>query len=113
MPSLPEGITERVYEPDMRHALSANGSVIDGGPMPWPEGDALLERYPELMAKKQARDLARCEALEAPFKAHAAEAERQRLEMIELVRWVEDAPNAEERKARAKKFNERMMGNGN
>ena len=43
LPALPDGITHRLYEPGVRHALQQGPNVVDGGPMPWPEGDNALE----------------------------------------------------------------------
>jgi hypothetical protein len=56
MPKLPDGINERLYEPEVRHALIAYGDVKDGGPQPWPEGDALLSRIDALLDAKQRRE---------------------------------------------------------
>lgn len=39
---LPEGANEQIYTQGKRHAFMGDGNVIEGGPMPWPEGDALI-----------------------------------------------------------------------
>src|SRR5580765_2893390 len=54
-PELPGGIDERLYEPDVRHALIVNHNVVAGGPMPWPEGDAILETVDALIAAQRDR----------------------------------------------------------
>lgn len=54
-PPLPDGVTERIYQQNVRHALIANNSVVDGGPMPWPEGDDIADALPQLLGKVQAR----------------------------------------------------------
>lgn len=58
LPPLPEGITHRLYEPEMRHALQKGSDVVDGGPMPWPEGDDALARADAVMAAKEAKKTA-------------------------------------------------------
>lgn len=55
-PPLPEGMTERIYEPGKRHALICDHDVVDGGPMPWPEGDKILAKLGRLLAAKAARE---------------------------------------------------------
>jgi len=102
LPPLPEGITERVYEPGIRHALSANNSVVDGGPMPWPEGDDMLASYSELAAKRAKRE-----------KADSDKIERMRREEIAEIQALEAAmkkATPTKRKALIKAFNERRKG---
>jgi len=41
-PVLPAGINERVYFVGRYHAFKHDGNVVNGGPMPWPGGDALI-----------------------------------------------------------------------
>ena len=65
LPPLPDGITERVYEPGKRHALSADNSVRDGGPMPWPEGDEALTHTAEMCAMKRDEEAAALEEAKA------------------------------------------------
>jgi len=79
MPAMPDGITSLEYEPGIRHTLKKGNDVVDGGPMPWPFGDEVLQSADRLHASKEARDLAAKEALEAKSKAEteaAAEAMR-------------------------------------
>lgn len=78
-PMLPPGISDRQYEPNVRHALAVNNSVVDGGPMPWPEGDAILKAAPQLHSRKEARE-AQVRA-EAEAKAKA-----------DLDQWIKDNP---------------------
>lgn len=54
-PALDTGLTERIYQPDVRHALIAHHNVVDGGPMPWPEGDAIIAAITALLAAQAAR----------------------------------------------------------
>jgi hypothetical protein len=54
-PAMPPGITLQVYEPGKRHALNADNSTVDGGPMPWPEGDAVIAAVGSLIAAQRAR----------------------------------------------------------
>lgn len=61
LPALPEGITGRVYRPGRSHALKQGDDVIDGGPMPWPEGDAVMSMNANLIQKKQAREDAKAQ----------------------------------------------------
>jgi hypothetical protein len=56
MPALPEGITLRIYERDVRHPLIADNNVLDGGPMPWLEGDEIIDSVDILLATKTARE---------------------------------------------------------
>ena len=85
-PELPGGIDERLYEPDVRHALIANHNVVAGGPMPWPEGDAILKTADALIAAQKDRLAADLEAqrkqikdgAEANIKKLAAENEAYR-----------------------------------
>jgi hypothetical protein len=49
MPPMPQGITQRIYEPDKRHALQIGNNVVDGGPLPWTEGDDALARVDEMI----------------------------------------------------------------
>jgi len=97
LPPLPEGIDQRGYEPGVRHALAANNSVLDGGPMPWPEGDAVLAQIDELIkkqlddaeaelaAKKQKVE----DEIEAQRKAFADKAAEQQAEMTKQIERVQ------------------------
>ncbi len=55
MPALPANVTERVYEPDQRHALMSGNDVVDGGPLPWPDGDAILAQADKLLQRQSNR----------------------------------------------------------
>jgi hypothetical protein len=55
---LPPGITERLYEPGVRHALIKGDDVVDGGPSPWPEGDAVIGSVAGLVSSKNSREAA-------------------------------------------------------
>jgi hypothetical protein len=60
-PELPKGVDERLYEPDVRHALIAKHHVVAGGPMPWPEGDAIIKTMDGLLAAQRERQTASVE----------------------------------------------------
>jgi len=53
---LPPDITSREYVPGIRHTLKIGTDVVDGGPMPWPLGDKILEAKPRCDALKKERD---------------------------------------------------------
>lgn len=53
-PALPQGVTERIYEPGVRHPFLIGNNVVDGGPMPWPDGDDILARIDYLLAQRAA-----------------------------------------------------------
>lgn len=71
LPALPEGITHRLYEPGVRHALQQGSNVVDGGPMPWPPGDDALDRADEVIAIKRDKEAAAEAEAKAKFKAEA------------------------------------------
>lgn len=75
LPPLPEGITERIYEPGVCHALKRGSDVVDGGPLVWPEGDAAIAQANELVKKRNARELAAFEAYKRAIRQ--GETERQ------------------------------------
>ena len=60
VPSLPEGVDDRVYAPGVRHALmSTEIGLVAGGPMPWELGDeiiATLERGLAAQSVRRARE---------------------------------------------------------
>ena len=56
LPPLPPGVDERIYEPDVRHALMDRVSVLDGGPMPWPMGDEIIAQAQEILARQRVRN---------------------------------------------------------
>lgn len=107
LPPLPSGVTERIYEPGKRHALVANSSVVDGGPMPWQQGDDVIARWSDLMAKKTARE---------PQLPTEEELEKRRREqdaiMTDFKQKVGAAKSEEEKLALAKEFNDRSKPNG-
>lgn len=55
LPPLPAGADDHVYTQSKRHAYMGNGSVIDGGPMPWPEGDQIIGNLTAGLASQNAR----------------------------------------------------------
>lgn len=54
-PVLPDGFTERYYRPGKKHNVQ-NERGVEGLPLPWPEGDAILAAFDTLAAKQQARE---------------------------------------------------------
>ncbi len=42
IPNLLVGANERIYTQNKRHAFMGDGNIIDGGPMPWVEGDEII-----------------------------------------------------------------------
>lgn len=55
LPALPDGADDHIYTQDRRHAFMGNGNVIEGGPVPWDWGDAVIARVPQLLAAQDAR----------------------------------------------------------
>jgi hypothetical protein len=55
LPPMPEGANDHIYTQGKRHAYMGDGNVIAGGPMPWPEGDALIDNYAQLRAFQLSR----------------------------------------------------------
>jgi hypothetical protein len=54
-PALDAGLTERIYDQGIRHAVLNGHDVVGGGPMPWPEGDAIIASVGRLIAAQEAR----------------------------------------------------------
>jgi hypothetical protein len=54
-PALDAGLTERIYDQGVRHAVMNGHDVVGGGPMPWPEGDAIIASIGRLIAAQEAR----------------------------------------------------------
>lgn len=77
LPALPPGITERIYEPGKRHALVRGSDVVDGGPLQWPEGDAVLAKAKDLLARKKARDEEVLKAAKKKVEDEIAELKKQ------------------------------------
>jgi len=107
MPALASSFDERVYEPGKRHALSFENSVVDGGEMPWPEGDAIIEAAPALISKQATRRQAEQEAQQQQAQqvvmVDRAQAEA---ELAELQRGLDALTTREEKNALLKKFND-------
>jgi hypothetical protein len=75
LPPLPPGIDHRVYEQGKCHALKRASSVLDGGSIDWPDGDALLEWLPSLLELRARRESDARRAAEDEAKRQHAEAE--------------------------------------
>ena len=54
-PALPDGATERIYEPNRRHAIIADDCVIAGGALPWEFGDDAIAAIGSLLAAQTLR----------------------------------------------------------
>lgn len=54
LPGLPEGMTERFYEPGIRHFFY-DGHTALPDKMPWPWGDTVIDSLPALLAMQVAR----------------------------------------------------------
>lgn len=54
-PALPPAANERIYQPGKRHTIMADGELYSGGPMPWNDGDAIVESVEGLLSEKAAR----------------------------------------------------------
>jgi len=69
-PPLPSGIDERFYTAGKRHALNViDRGTVDGGPMPWIEGDALVNQLDTALANQNARQQAELDAKVAALQA--------------------------------------------
>jgi hypothetical protein len=68
-PAMPQGIDQRVYEPDVRHAYNKGHDTVAGGPLSWPEGDAIIAAVEQLAAKKKVREDAVLEQQHKEFRA--------------------------------------------
>lgn len=77
LPALPPGITERIYEPGVRHALNRGNNTVDGGPMPWPEGDAVIAKLNTLLQRQVAREEEAKQAIERKREETQKENERK------------------------------------
>ena len=54
-PSLPDGATERIYEPGRRHAIVADDNIIGGGDAVWLFGDTAIAAVGSLLAAQTLR----------------------------------------------------------
>lgn len=55
LPALPSGANERIYTVGARHAIQGGGTVIAGGPLPWPQGDQIIANLDAGLAAQAAR----------------------------------------------------------
>ena len=55
LPTLPAGADEHIYTQGRRHCFMGGGDVIEGGPMPWPEGDDIIASITDGLAAQSAR----------------------------------------------------------
>jgi hypothetical protein len=84
-PALDAGLTERIYDQGVRHAVMNGHDVVGGGPMPWPEGDAILASIGRLIAAQEARFAAVAVAKAAETEATRAAQAAQAAQMQALV----------------------------
>jgi hypothetical protein len=79
-PALDAGLTERIYDQGVRHAVMNGHDVVGGGPMPWPEGDAIIASIGRLIAAQEVRfagvAMAKAAETAATRAAQAAQAEQ-------------------------------------
>jgi hypothetical protein len=55
LPQIAAPADEHIYTQGKRHAFMGRGDVIGGGPLPWPEGDAIIGGIADGLAKQAAR----------------------------------------------------------
>lgn len=72
---------EAIYEPGVRHPRMSGGNIADAGPMPWPEGDAMIAAAPGLISAKVDRERAVREAA-AAAEVVAKATEKRRVDAI-------------------------------
>ena len=73
IPPLPDGALERIYDQGKRHVFHGEDGILDGGEMPWPLGDQLIDSLRVGLLKKEAREkLAREEEVARVRQAVAA-----------------------------------------
>jgi hypothetical protein len=86
-PALDAGLTERIYDRGVRHAVMNGHDVVGGGPMPWPEGDAILASIGRLIAAQEARfaAVAVAKAAETAATRAAQAAQMQALVSIDAI----------------------------
>ena len=107
MPSLESSFDERVYEPGKRHALAFENSVIDGGEMPWPEGDAIIEAAPMLLGKQATRRQAEQEAQQQQVQQVVTmDREQAEADLAQLRLALDALSTREEKNALLKQFND-------
>ena len=103
LPDLPEGIEHRLYEPGKCHALSANCNVLDGGPMPWAEGDAALAVIDNLIAKQhdeaEATVAAAREKVEEQIRAENEKRAKEQEEMLAQLKVASEQHRAQAEQA--------------
>jgi hypothetical protein len=65
LPTMPAGADDHIYTQGKRHCFMGDGNVIAGGPMPWPEGDAIIASISVLLTT-QAKRIAAAKLLSEP-----------------------------------------------
>src|SRR5262245_41638839 len=55
-PVLPPRVSERIYEPNKRHALMNDETILMGGPMPYDFGDRAIAAIDMLLQKQTERE---------------------------------------------------------
>jgi len=55
LPPMPAGADDHIYTQDRRHAWMGDGNVIEGGPIPWPQGDRIIANLAAGIAAQDAR----------------------------------------------------------
>lgn len=56
LPALPQGADEHIYTQHRRHCFMGSGDIIEGGPVPWDQGDVIIAKISPALAAKAQRD---------------------------------------------------------
>jgi hypothetical protein len=99
-PPLAGDFTQRLYEPGVRHALLVGNDVIDGGSMPWKEGDEILASIDSLI---RAQTIRRAQEKKAEIEKSTAKVE---VEMNAAQDGLDKA--AKEEEAKVEKLRQEM-----
>lgn len=55
LPPLPDGADDHIYTQGRRHAYMGDGNIIEGGPMPWDQGDRIIASVTDALAAQATR----------------------------------------------------------
>jgi hypothetical protein len=55
LPAMPQGADDHIYTQGRRHAFMGDGNIIAGGPMPWPDGDRIIDEVKVALEAQAAR----------------------------------------------------------
>jgi hypothetical protein len=82
-PALDAGLTERIYDQGVRHAVMSGHDVVGGGPIPWLDGDTIIASIGRLIAAQEAR-------FAAVAMAKAAETAATRAAQVQALVSIDD-----------------------